>query len=245
MQQDGYTMNNTDFPKYLTEEFELPFDQLTVRVEKVVKAIGYPENAAPKEIIDMVRELLDRSSQYVNVKCGYVWLTSEDIDGDGEHLYLDDVTFHTKRIVGVPLRKMSEAVLFVGTIGGEFDKWSKETFDSGDPLFGYIIDSIGSELAESMADWLEKKIIAQANKEGKKCSNRYSPGYCGWDVYEQHKLFNFLPKDFCGISLSETALMRPQKSVSGIIGVSESMKRMEYPCDVCRVPHCYKNRELV
>ena len=136
---------------------------------------------------------------------------------------------------------MKEAALFAVTIGHEFDKWSKNTFNSGDPLGGFIIDLIGSELAESTADWIENKIVSMAKIENKKCSNRYSPGYCGWNVSEQHKLFSFFPENFCGISLTETALMKPHKSVSGIIGISETIIRRDYPCDVCNVSHCYKN----
>ncbi|MCK7538940.1 MAG: hypothetical protein MZV63_52410 [Marinilabiliales bacterium] len=46
-------------------------------------------------------------------------------------------------------------------------------------------------------------------------TNRFSPGYCGWDVAEQHKLFSFFKDNFCGITLTESALMNPVKSVSG------------------------------
>jgi hypothetical protein len=73
---------------------------------------------------------------------------------------------------------------------------------------------------------------------GMKITNRYSPGYCGWDVSEQHKLFRLIPDNFCGIRLTESALMDPVKSNSGIIGIGESVKMNPYTCSLCDLKEC-------
>ncbi|NND05178.1 MAG: hypothetical protein HKN87_02260 [Saprospiraceae bacterium] len=226
------------------QEYNLKFDQVEVKVQNIINAMGYPKGAAPPEIVEMVKKQLDESRHHIKLKCGFVVLPPNGISVKDGYIHLKDLTFHTERIVSVPLRKMEEAALFVVTIGHQFDAWSRNTFKSEDALAGYIIDLVGSEIAERTTDWLENKIVALAKEEGKKCSNRYSPGYCGWSVAEQHKLFSFFPENFCGVSLSESALMKPHKSVSGIIGLGKEMKRLEYPCSACRVSHCYKNQEL-
>ncbi len=46
---------------------------------------------------------------------------------------------------------------------------------------------------------------------------RYSPGYCGWHVSGQMALFDYLGPDAVGITLTESFLMHPLKSVSGVI----------------------------
>jgi len=66
---------------------------------------------------------------------------------------------------------------------------------------------------------------------GKKITNRYSPGYCGWDVTEQHKLFQLMPENYCGIKLTPSALMDPVKSISGIIGIGKMLKIIHIPAD--------------
>ena len=77
---------------------------------------------------------------------------------------------------------------------------------------------------------------------GLKITNRYSPGYCGWDVSEQKKLFKILPEKFCGIELTDSCLMHPIKSVSGIIGIGKSVKFNEYTCNLCDEADClYRN----
>jgi hypothetical protein len=44
-------------------------------------------------------------------------------------------------------------------------------------------------------------------------------------VAEQHKLFSLLPPGICGITLSDSALMHPIKSVSGITGIGKHCKQ--------------------
>ena len=79
-------------------------------------------------------------------------------------------------------------------------------------------------------------------KEGLNITNRYSPGYCGWDVSEQQKLFFLLPENCCGIRLTDSSLMLPIKSVSGVIGVGKTVRKTAYKCAVCDKEDCYLRR---
>ena len=46
---------------------------------------------------------------------------------------------------------------------------------------------------------------------------RFSPGYCGWHITAQRKLFDLLDPDETVISLNESCLMSPLKSISGVL----------------------------
>jgi hypothetical protein len=50
---------------------------------------------------------------------------------------------------------------------------------------------------------------------------RFSPGYCGWDLTAQRGLFEALQPAEIGITLSESCLMRPLKSISGVFIAGE------------------------
>lgn len=226
----------------LIKSFDIGIEEIKLDLNSVMINMGYGENSISEEIQNIVAELYLEAKNYVDLRCGYVILEDVNTIVKGGQIILNDVVLNTERIISVPLKKMKKVVLFVATIGPRFDVWSKSTFESGDVFSGYVIDLIGSELAESLADYVEKLIVDESKLKNMNCSNRYSPGYCGWSVSDQHKLFSFLPKGFCGISLTESSLMKPHKSVSGIIGIGESIKRMEYPCQVCKASHCYKNK---
>ncbi len=104
--------------------------------------------------------------------------------------------------------------------------------------------SLVPEVVENAADMMHHELKAEAAVRGKKITNRFSPGYCGWDVAEQHKLFTFFRDNFCGITLTESALMNPVKSVSGLIGIGRDVKYAAYQCHVCNDKNCiYRNRK--
>ena len=107
-----------------------------------------------------------------------------------------------------------------------------------DFLRGYVYDVIGSEIVEAACDLMQAELENAAVASGNKITNRYSPGYCGWNVSEQHKLFQLIPYNYCGIKLNESALMDPEKSVSGFIGIGENVKNNAYMCKICDMKDC-------
>lgn len=98
-------------------------------------------------------------------------------------------------------------------------------------------------VVETAMDRIQEKMREEFGMQHLLVSNRYSPGYCNWSVVEQHKLFKILPENFCGISLTESALMQPIKSISGFIGVGENIKYNHYKCKTCTQKQCiYKSK---
>jgi hypothetical protein len=102
-----------------------------------------------------------------------------------------------------------------------------------------VFDLLGSMIVESAADLLQAEIQRMALSEGLLITNRYSPGYCNWSVADQHKLFSFFPDNCCGIRLTDSALMHPIKSVSGIIGIGPDVSFREYTCNLCSQVDCF------
>jgi hypothetical protein len=94
-------------------------------------------------------------------------------------------------------------------------------------------------------DWLAARIEERAAAEGRKITNHYSPGYCGWNVAEQQRLFALLPPGFCGVRLTPSSLMVPIKSISGVIGLGPEVRKRDYECNVCEVEDCiYRNARM-
>jgi hypothetical protein len=111
-----------------------------------------------------------------------------------------------------------------------------------DFLKGYIYDIIGSEIVEAAADLMQSDMEKNLIKSDLKITNRYSPGYCGWNVAEQHKLFHLIPENYCGIRLTDSALMDPVKSISGFIGIGKEVKNNPYTCRMCSHDDCVYRR---
>ena len=134
------------------------------------------------------------------------------------------------------LKDCHRAALFICTLGTAFEHRMK-SFQS-DPVEAYFADAIGSLQCEAFADRVHQQIVGHVAKEGLTATNRYSPGYCHWDVSEQQKLFSFFANTPTGITLNASSLMSPIKSISGLVGIGNGVKNTPYLCDICKDTHC-------
>jgi len=111
--------------------------------------------------------------------------------------------------------------LFAVTIGEAVCGKIRRLFSGGDPALGYSLDTIASAGAESLARAMTHDFIESLESSGSITSDTralpYSPGYCGWHVSGQRKLFEALRPDRIGVSLNASCLMQPLKSVSGVL----------------------------
>ena len=88
-----------------------------------------------------------------------------------------------------------------------------------------------------------KDLKTEIAKKKMKCTNRFSPGYCGWNIKGQKELFSLLPENYCKISLTNSFLMNPVKSISGIIGIGKKVEWKDYQCTLCGKKDCpYRKR---
>jgi len=194
-------------------------------------------------IREICEELLEESHYYIEGKFGYRVLNEYDISVKRDCIELSGkIILNSSRIIASQLKDSEGLTVFASTLGNKFDAWLKKLFASNDPLKGYIADLIGSVAVECAADNLEEMVIEYFSKYSISCSNRYSPGYCNWNVVEQKKLFSLLPDNFCGITLTPSSLMIPIKSVSGIIGYGKNLEKRDYACKICTQENCYMNK---
>ncbi len=224
-------------------EYRIPIGELDFNEAAVERGMGYENGSAPDFYREKITETIALAADVVEIRAGYRILPSEQFLLEKEQASCCRQTFQTGKIIARQLKNSRTVALFASTAGAVFDKWSKELFNEGDFPGGYVVDCVGSEIVESAADWLEQRLIEQLASQNLKITNRFSPGYCGWDVFEQHKLFSLLPPEFLGIRLTESALMVPVKSVSGFIGVGENVKRLSYPCAICDMKNCFRRRQ--
>ncbi|MEN6619855.1 MAG: vitamin B12 dependent-methionine synthase activation domain-containing protein [Rikenellaceae bacterium] len=168
-------------------------------------------------------------------------LASVEAKGAFTIIHASESNFNYGNQIAPVFLKAENIALFVATMGKE----SKQIIDSNrsDPFEYYMVDFIASQFAEGMAGYIHDKIKKYATEASYGFSNRYSPGYCGWSVIEQKKLFGFFPENPCGIRLTESCLMDPVKSVSGAIALGPDVKYQEYGCKKCEEINClYKSK---
>ncbi|MBT8398183.1 MAG: hypothetical protein KJN92_14520, partial [Gemmatimonadetes bacterium] len=95
--------------------------------------------------------------------------------------------------------------LFAATIGEPVSRAIDELFQGNDPATGCMLDGIASERAEASADLLAAEFLGSVLETGGADGGArvlpYSPGYCGWHITGQRRLFSFLGPEEIGITL--------------------------------------------
>jgi hypothetical protein len=229
----------------VNKTFLYDFNDLKLSVSQIECVIGFKEGEDREIVTDLIEEILKESEEISTIKAQYTIFNNVRYDNDTKSVGISNTWFNIKKIVFGQIKKSESVAIFLCTAGEEIGIRSRRSMLEGDLLRGYIYDIIGSEIVESAADLMQNELEKAAISSGKKITNRYSPGYCGWDVAEQHKLFQLVPNNYCGIKLTPSSLMDPVKSVSGIIGIGENVKSNPYTCNLCDLKDCVyrKSRE--
>jgi len=217
---------------------DIVFDEINIDKSEIEILLGYEAGQVPHHFDDLIENAINDLPNRINIKAGYRYLKADYDSNKSNGLYVGGKFFYLEKIVAGIFKKSEEAILFCVTIGDGMELHSKALLKKEDLVNGYVYDIVASHAVEACANALHDHIIAKMILLNKKTTNRYSPGYCNWKVDEQHLLFSFLPKDFCGINLTVSALMTPIKSISGIIGIGGNVKYLEYSCNECNMKDC-------
>jgi hypothetical protein len=218
------------------------FESIRPSADEVCEIMGYKSGSVPS----FVPPLLDALMVEVPANAGAAGcyrifkLTGPGISGG--KVYFDEGAVSCGSKICHQLSGADSIALFVATAGLSFDEWIKRKGREEDIMSEYIAGSIGSVLAEKVAEKVKNEISERALAEGKGISNGYSPGYCNWNIIEQKIIFDLLPVGDIGVSLTGSFLMNPVKSVSGIIGIGPGLLPGEYICDLCNLTDCLVKR---
>jgi hypothetical protein len=221
-----------------TFQVEISLEDISIDKKEVAFALGYTNGKLPLHFDEMIDGVIRRSPELCKIQAGFRLLSIDNSTGSKRDIQIGEIEFQTQQIVTSQLKNADQVVLFLCSIGHAMELWSKQLIGQGDSTTGYFVDTVASVIVETVADVLHDHITKYLKTQGLNVTNRYSPGYCDWSVEEQHKLFSFLPKGFCGVSLTDSALMMPIKSISGIIGVGKNVEYKPYLCDNCGRKDC-------
>jgi hypothetical protein len=104
------------------------------------------------------------------------------------------------------------------TIGIDLEQRVQSLMDNKDVAMATILDAYGSAYVEGAVETIEATIRDEALILGLRSCKRKSPGYHPWPLESQNELFRLLTPRQLGITLTDSNMMVPRKSVTfGII----------------------------
>lgn len=222
----------------ILRSFCFEFGELNIEPGFIDDYIGFTPGAAPEPFPLIISEIMEESEKLVKAEGGFALFRNINIDRENKKTIIGDVEFDTKSIVTRHMDKSGLIAVFACTAGAEISRLAAGYNKNGHTVHAYIADSLGSIVVERAMDMIQEQLKSMMEKQGFRITNRYSPGYCGWELKEQMKLFGLLPDHFCNISLIDSTLMKPIKSVSGIIGIGREVMYDLYTCNYCKDVNC-------
>jgi hypothetical protein len=218
--------------------FAFSFEELHITPDLIEEVMGYSAGQSPDPFPEMIASVLVKGPELCEI-CGSVAISDRFIVNDREGYFsFENIAFNVETKMLRQLNHSMGGVIFICTAGPGIGERSRDLMAAGDFMEGYILDVLGSVTVESAIDKIQDILATELEGKGLKVTNRYSPGYCGWALSEQQKLFSLFPEGHCGIKLSDSCLMEPVKSVSGVIGYGTHVKRHLHECQLCELETC-------
>jgi hypothetical protein len=218
-------------------------DRVDVDIEidkkQVCQYIGYDDDQhLSARISSLIDDYAEHAHSLINPLFSYV---IKDVEwARGSISLIEGSVIFKSRIIARLLEHCPQVAIFVVTIGKYLEETAWQLAKDGLILQATVLDAIGSDAVEKVADFAQDRIKEVAKAQGLVISRRFSPGYCDWNIGQQRMLFYALTGDTVGIRLTGECLMIPQKSISGIIGIGPSKADVEdyNPCRTCRKKNC-------
>ena len=213
-------------PVYLTQQFDLT----AAEAFRALKMTPDETEEDTQTILSMV----EKANQIARPRAVYDVLS---IDRKGE----DWVEFGTNRITSALVRKnldqVNRAFPYITTCGMELEEWSK---GFSDMLEQFFADTIKQLYLKKMNIYLRKQVKEQYFPASD--LSVMNPGsLASWPISAQPSLFALLGDGAqkIGVSLTDSFLMLPSKSTSGLIFSAESHFEN---CQYCPMVSCPNRR---
>lgn len=134
------------------------------------------------------------------------------------------------------LKGAQKAVVFAATVGVGIDRLISK-YSAISPAKAVILQAIGAERIEALCDMFCEDIKDEHKTALKP---RFSPGYGDFDLAYQRDIFMLLNcEKYLGLTLNESMLMSPSKSVTAIVGLGGFIEDKEVKkCDMCDRKEC-------
>lgn len=209
--------------------FTKNFDEPQFNRKEILRYAGSGEDAA--DILSLIDECIEECK---NVFTYRVCFAEFEISATENEVKFPFMTAKSKAL-SKNLSGCQSAIVFSATVGIGIDRLIAK-YGRISPAKAVIFQAIGAERIESLCD-----VFCEEMKLEKKgfLLPRFSPGYGDFSLENQLNIFRTLDcAKKIGLSLNESLLMSPSKSVTAIIGISDIPQNCGGGCRMCDKIDC-------
>ncbi len=198
----------------------IPFTIDPVRIMREMRipaSIKSLDEITEKPVADGIKKAIDKGYPLIAGKGIYRTVPLTGVEG--ENVVGPEVgdLFHGAHMVKL-LGESAFVTLLVVTIGSALEEEVERLQQVGEMSDAYALEMVGGWMADYMADRVDERIEREVKKNGFGRTMRFSPGYGDWGLENQPTLLRLAGAERIGVTLNESHIMLPRKSVSAVIG---------------------------
>ena len=201
----------------MSNVFVRSYDEPEYDKGEILRYAGIKENSSEMEA------LIDASVSELKGKLSYKFCFGEfPLCFSDNRIDLGFVRCESEKL-RINLRGCHKTIVFAATIGIEVDRMIAR-YSHTSPAKALILQAIGAERIEALCNSFCADLSMEKALEGEKLRPRFSPGYGDLSLDIQKDIFRALdcPRRI-GLSLCDSMMMSPSKSVTAIVGVTEKL----------------------
>lgn len=194
--------------------YSLSFKEPSINKKEIMRYMS--SQGGGDEILGLIDECLTEVREMLQYKVCYAILTAET-DSNIISLSCGQIT---SRNLAKNLSGCDKAIIFAATIGIGIDRLISK-YSRLSPAKALCLQAIGAERVEALCNDFCEKMESELQGKGESLRPRFSPGYGDLPLETQKMIFSLLdcPKRI-GVTLGDTLLMSPSKSVTAFIGIT-------------------------
>lgn len=192
---------------------------LNANMEEVFRYMGFAQKDRknPEPIVaDIAEKVVNDFKNLIVPQAVYVSYPLQILDGQ---ISFDNHIVQSKELSRF-LRECSSIFLFAATLGPKVDREIQKA-QKIEPSKAVIMQAAGAMYIEEYCDLLCEKFNSMAKEENCTTKHRFSPGFGDVSLENQKLFFRILDCKKIGLTLMDTLIMAPEKSVTAFVGVKK------------------------
>jgi hypothetical protein len=216
------------------------------------RLLGYPKS---RRLEGRARELADGAQKWFS-KNGRPWICAQEISSlelQNGKVKIGGTKFSSNKLLEIFSEAEAHgAVLLVVSAGKECEEYARELWSDDKPDEYFFLESLGSAVVEQLIAQASGHICGWADANKMAALPHVSPGFSGWNIAEQIKLWTLFRQNFSDkfpgeLEVLESGMLRPKKSQLAVYGLTRDLERARrftrlIPCEDCSLPNCRYRR---
>jgi hypothetical protein len=188
--------------------------------------LGYSKlNAPEEEIFALIEQAATQMHKIINPKAVFqdfeleITFPTENQNQENPIIKLKDTIFllQSKDLYN-NLKNCHKVYLLACTLGPQVDSLIRKT-QFTDQVMAAVFQATGAMYIEEVVDFVNNQINQIEKGQNKSTRPRFSPGFGDVSLEVQKDFFSLLPCSKIGLTLMDTLIMAPEKSVTAFVGI--------------------------